>query len=540
MLTDQLHAHQDNLVYDAFIQRINIRFNALTGPVFQTDAAGLYEAYLGGFDTPEARQYHTCSCCRHFINKFGGLAVVDDSGQLVPAIWNEDEAPDHYKPAVAAMARLVRRARITMPFLSSEHQYGTAVSRVKATGHEWHHFAIRPAPTGIYRGTALKNAFQAASEKREEMGSVITALGEYSKDTVAVALKLLKDDQLHNSQAAVAQAQFLADLHAIGDKAQGDRATNLVWRAVAAAPSGLCHPRSSMIATLLDDIQAGMTFEQAQTRWNAKMHPLAYQRPQAAPTAGAIKAAEEAFQKLGAASALRRRFARLDDVLEKLWAPRATAAESASSGIFASVKPKGVPAEPMSMRAPAITMTWDKFQRTVLPTADTIEFFAPHGNFGYCALTTAADPDAVPILQWDSVERRNPVALYVWHGGSPAYQFSLTAGQFHKVSAITLRPSMWFGGVGFEHQPQGVVFIIDGAKDMRRGAGCALFPSTLKGEYHGMRSVIEAYSNANEMEGHDEASACGALLGKGDENFNALVRVTSAGQVTEYKLDRWD
>lgn len=539
MITDTLEQHptDQQYDYDAFVQAINNRYNALTGPIFETDAAGLYDAYLASFTNPTDRQYHTCSCCRAFIERFGHLAVVDTDGQLVSAVWNEADAPEHYKPAMAAMARLVRRAKLTMPFLSSDTVYGTPISGNRKDGvGQWHHFAVEPAAARIYRGPATVTAFQAASAKREERSSVMVALGEYSKATVAAALNLLENDQLGRSEAAVAQAKFLADLHAI--TAAGAARSNLIYAAVATAPSGFCHPRSGMIATLLDDIAAGKSFDRILASWNAKMHPLAYQRPQAAPTAGAIKAAEEAFNKLGAASALKRRFARLDDVLQKLWEPKAAAPAPAAGGIFGSVKAKDAAPAAATLKAPAITMTWAKFSSTVLPGADKIEVLIGHGHENFAALTTAVDPDAVPLLQWDSVERRNPVALYLWNGGSPARQWNLAPGQYHKVNAITLRPSMWFGA-DLPHQNQGALLIIDDCRDSRDGAGSALFPSTLRSEYRAYSSVIESFSNANQLEGRAEQSASGLMIDKGG-NIGATVRVTMAGQVNEYKIDRWD
>ena len=536
MIADQIHEQAQDIGYDAFIQSINDRFNSFTGPVFETNATGLYEAYLAGFEGAD-RQYHTCNCCRAFIERFGGLAMIDDNGAVVSAIWGTIDTPDVYLEPLANMARIVRRAAITMPFLSSDTMYGTPISgeRKDGTG-AWHHFAIKPTAARVYKASPLKTAFQAASEKREEFNSVSVALAEYGADTIATALNLLKNDQLGRSEAAVAQAQFLADLHSIEAARGSVGRSNLIFRAVAQAPSGFCHPRSGMIATLLDDIAAGKSFDRVQASWNAKMHPLAYQRPQAAPTAGAIKAAEEAFNKLGAASALKRRFARLDDVLEKLWQPKEAA--PAAGGIFGSVKAKGETPAASSLNAPAITMTWAKFSSTVLPGADKIEVNIGYGHEGFAALTTAVDPDAVPLLQWDSAERRNPVALYLWNGGSPALQWNLEPGQFHKVNAVTLRPSMWFGA-DLPHQSQGALFIIDNCRDSREGAGSALFPSTLRSEYHGYRSVIEGFSKANELEGRNEQSASGLLIGK-EGTGNVQLRVTSAGQTTDYRIDRWD
>jgi len=526
--------------YHRFIQRINDRFHLIDGPLFQTDAAGLYEAYLASFPAGAERQYHTCTCCRHFIERFGALATVGDDGRLVPAIWTVEDAPPHYARAVEAMAQLVRRANIVMPFLSSETMYGTPASTVRLTGQVWHHFAVQPQVGRVYKGTPLKNAHQAASEKLEDISTVLLALHEYSAATVQTALTLLKADTLPNAAAVLGQAQFLADLHAVRDSVapgRGDSRRNLTWRAVALAPAGFCHPRSSMIATLLDDIAAGKSFEAARAAWAAKMHQLAYQRPQAAPTAGAIAAAEAAFDKLGAASALKRRYATLADILEFVWKPKAPAKAAPAGGIFGALKPKGTPAPAMSMRAPPVAITWDKFRRTVLPTADQLEIYVPQQPQTFVALTTAVDPDALPILQWDHAERRNPVALYMWNDGSMPSQFSLRGQQFHKVNAITLRPHMWFEG-GFDHQSTGAVFIIDGARETKTGAGNALFPSTLKSELHGMRAVIEAYSKSQEMEGREQGDACGLHIGK--EGGGAHLRVISAGQVMEYKIDRWD
>ncbi len=55
-------------------------------------------------------------------------------------------------------------------------------------------------------------------------------------------------------------------------------------------------------------------------------------------------------------------------------------------------------------------MTWEKFARTVLPDAETIELYVPAEAAPYVAMVTAANPQAPPILQWDRAERRNPVS----------------------------------------------------------------------------------------------------------------------------------
>lgn len=532
------HGNHADADYDGFLARVQARFmgniEGGAAPLFETDAADLWGAYLGTFGPAPAegeaatplRQYHTCHACQHFVERFGGLVTVDAAGMTAPAIWHEDDAPEAYKPAIAAMSRLVRKAKVTGVFLSSDRVWGTPETGV------WHHLALTPPATILHKRATL-TAGQAMAEKREDFKTVMHALNEFTQPHLELALALLRTEALYRSEKVLGQAEWLHGLHVARAAAHGSAKANAVWRAIATAPAGFCHPRSSMIGTLLEDIAAGLEFSDVSKRFASKMHPLAYQRPQAAPSAGAIAAAEKVMGQLGAAGSLARRFARIDEV-QALWKPAAEKAATATGGVFGHLKPKDAAAAP-DMRIPAQTMTWEKFQRDVLPTAEQIEFRAPSQG-PYTSLVTAVNADAPPIFQWDSEDKRNPVSWYFWHGGSSAAQFGLTGGKFHKVNALTLKPSMWQGG--HEHHGQGVLFVIDGAKDSRTPSAC-LFPEILKAEFHGVRSVIEAYSTGATMEGAADQSAAGVMLQKG-QPWDALVRVTAGGKTLEYKLDRWD
>lgn len=525
-----VHGNHNDADYDGFLARVNARFlaNCADGakPVFTTGAEDLWGAYLGTFADGAMRQYHNCHACRTFVERFGGLVTISADGMTEPAIWHEDDAPAAYKPALAAMAKAVRRAKVTGVFLSSESVWGSPETGV------WHHLAVRPAASMAFK-RATQTAGQAMAEKREDFKTVMHALNEFTQPHLETALTLLKTDSLYRSEKVLGQAEWLHALHVARTAAHGSGKANAVWRAVATAPAGFCHPRSSMIGTLLEDIAAGKEFSEVSRAFAAKMHPLAYQRPQAAPTADAIAAAEKVMQQLGAAGSLARRFARIDEV-QALWRPAPKKDEAPAGGVFGHLKPKG--AEAPSMVIPSQTMTWVKFRDTVLPTAERIEFLAPnHGS--YTALVTAVNAEAPPILQWDREDARNPVSWYFWHGGSSAASFGLRAGQFHEVAAVALKPSMWNGG--HEHQGYGVMFVIADARESKQ-AGAALFPEILKAEFHGIRSVLEAYSRGASIEGMGEPHAAGVMLNKGDKEWSATVRVWMGGKSLDYRLDRWD
>jgi hypothetical protein len=263
------------------------------------------------------------------------------------------------------------------------------------------------------------------------------------------------------------------------------------------------------------------------------MHPLQYQRPQAAPKAGAIDAAEKLVDQMGLGPSLVRRYARLEDV-ELLWRPTPAVDKPTRGGVFAGVKARGEEAKASrNLRLPGKTMTWEKFARTVLPTCRDIELFTPvRGD--YVGLTTAVHPDAPPILQWDREDRRNPVSWYRRVNGSLAGDWGLKGATWWKVTGVCDMPANWFGA---RSTYTGIVFLLNNAIDWCNNTS-ALFPETLRSELHGIRSVVEAYSNQNKLQGEDEASACGLALGSGGP---VRLRVTdAAGDSLEYTLDRLD
>ena len=290
-----------------------------------------------------------------------------------------------------------------------------------------------------------------------------------------------------------------------------------------------------MIGTLLEDLEAGLAFEDVARKFAAKMNPTQYQRPQAAPSAGNIAQAEKIVEKLGIAPALERRFARIDEI-DALWRPPAASESPDTGGVFGHLVPKGQAPAVSAVALPEQRITWEKFQRTILPDAKSVEVQVPMvGSF--VALLTAVNPDAPPIMQWDSEAKRNPFSLYLYDGGSLATQWGLVGNQWRELTAVTLRPHAWFGGSAAHHSDD-VLLIIAGAKDLKENQGNALFPETLRSELREIRSTIESYSKTAKIAGQAEASACGLMLGNGSP---ARVRVTSASGVrAEYLIDRLD
>lgn len=491
--------------------------------LFATDADGLNDLYLDSL--PAERQVHNCHCCKRFIGTYGNLVGINEAGETVPVMWDTEGVPEFYHGAFSAMAEKVRKARVVSVFHAKEAAWGTP-----ETG-EWSHISVVPPAHFVHRERAL-TAWQVMAATKENFRTVATALSEFTAPMLDEALRLLKADTLARSEKFIGPAQWLRDLH---NKPKGRKGENVLWRAIGSAPEGYCHPKASVIGPLLDDIAAGLPFAEIKKKFDAKMHPLLYQRPQAAPSAGNIAAAEALVAKLGIGPSLERRFARLDE-LQTIWTPAIPVAKETGGGVFGHIKPKDAGGAIRPVTLPTATMTWEKFLRTVLQTAEKIEMLVP-GTGSFIAFTTAANAEAPPIHKWDREEERNPVAWYVYNGGSPAHQWGLHGGAYAKVTAISPAPNLW-GSKPMPYLSDGVVIVLEGAMDSRTNSGNALFPETLREELHAARSTIEAFSKSAQIGGREEGSACGYSLQKA--NAACTLRVFSGGAHSDYRLDRWD
>ena len=513
--------HDHDADYAALLKAIHASFEVYGNePLFTTDVTDLNDLYLDDLD--DDRQVHNCHACRQFIQRYGGLVAINGAGETQPVMWTSEMAPEFYQRAIAAMWHKVRHARVTGVFMTKHPVLGQP-----KTG-QWTHMAVTVPRELVYRERAL-TAGQAMAAQRESYKTVSIALTDFKPAVLDEAIRMLTADALARSEKFLAPIKWLRALH---DRPKGRRGENILWRAIATAPEGYCHPRASVVGSLLEDIAAGMPFADIKARFDAKLGPLIYQRPQDAPSAGNIKAAEELVAKLGVAPSLERRFARLDE-LQISWKPAEDLPKPKGGGVFAHLEPKGEGVRPVDL--PAVTMTWDKFTRTVLSEARKLEINVPNlGNF--IAMTTAVHADAPPIMKWDHETARNPVCLYVYHWGSLASQWGLRAG-WAKINAITPFPYMW-GSHPMPMLGEGFVLVLDGAVDSRTNSGNALFPECLRAELHGARATIEAYSKSAAISGREEASACGYSINKASAACH--LRAFVGGAWAEYRIDRWD
>jgi hypothetical protein len=491
--------------------------------IFTTDATGMWESYLRPFRVGNGeRQYYNCNACKSFIEKYGNLAFIDENGQVKSAIWDQASTPSEYTKSFRKLNKIVSMSKVTGVFYSSEKSWG-----MPKTG-KWTHFALKNPKTNIH-SNPVQSAEQKMAEKKEDFKNIKRTLAEFSIEKVRQAVAILDSNSLYRGEKTLGQAKWLLKVF----EARGKN--NQIWKLVAEAPAGFCHPRSSMIGTLLEDLHDGRSISVVEKRFAEKMNPTKYQRPVSAPKAGTVDQAEKLIETLKASGSLKRRFLKKSEI-KAIWKPMVVTAKK-DKGVFGYLKNETKTSTPVRTGSAPKKITWERFNKDVLPKAEKIEYWTGN-NDRYGVLLTAEEKNSTPILQWDNPKKRNPTSWYFWRSHNYNH-YGIGYNNWVNVYAVSLKPCFWNAvGDEFDHQGKAVMLMLEGAKESRK-ALLALFPECLRSEFHGVRSVIEAYSNTNNVAFPAYDHCVGKFIQKGDES-ETRVRVTSKGFVTEYIIDRWE
>lgn len=476
-------------------------------PVYEVGFSGsLWDHYMA-YLPADIRQQHNCFCCQSFFKNYAHLVYVEDGVQK-SLFWNEEECNSDNKVAIAKLQQLVGRSRIKNRFWL---QGGVAGDYVK--GGFDHIAAILPESATVVSG---KSAEQRIATNKEDLKNIRYAMSQLKPSVVKTAHQLLTTGKLVKSEVAIEQAAFLDSLYTLGH--------NEFIHAVSTAPAGFLHPRSSMISTLLEQIEKNWGTDAIAESWATKMDALAYQRPQAEPSEGAINRAEKLFAELDLAPSLERREAMPADLDRfALWLHRPKQ-EKQVEGVFGALR-KGSEPGVMQSGAP-VTITFSKFVKSVLPTAEAVQYMSGNLYVG----TVAANPDAKPILQWDDGGENRKTYSW-WTAINPSFVDSnFGIGKGEKLLGCVL--GGWMNGLdSLSHHGQRAFWYGMAKKAVSSYTG--LFPQYLRSELREVRAVIEAYNERNIDKPGNVATFSVNVIG-------STVNVTVGNVQTLYCIDRWD
>jgi len=215
-----------------------------------TAAEGLFDIYLDGISAGR-RQNYRCGCCRRFVESYGTLVRVGVDGRLTTVLWEPEDVPSLFSNAVAAVRRQVVASPVSGVFISGDAVWGNPT-----TGSWAHLHGYNPA---VFQHL-LMTPYQMTAEKAEDYKPLRRGLAEFHHEIVKQAVRLLDADALYRREKTRGVARWLHGRHDALAPLSGDRKDNAIWKAVASAPPGFCHVRSTMIGTLLEDPAGGMSF----------------------------------------------------------------------------------------------------------------------------------------------------------------------------------------------------------------------------------------------------------------------------------------
>lgn len=495
----------------------------------------LFELYLASLPE-DRRQHYNCRACKKFFDNYGNLAMIDENNKIIPLFWkgtNKYTENFIFTKALFVLEVAVATGKVVSTFNTKEIVWGIPES------HGWSHIYVKPYLKHVYTN-ALLEASQITAAKSQEHISLIGHLTSYRQEDVEVAIEYLKTGQLFNPEKVLPIAEKFLKLMIDfkSNKNQSDR-NSMVWKYVVESSSAFNYIGSGMLGTLLDDIRRRYSLNDIMSKFNYKMDPKRYFRPQESSLSeGNIKRAEEIISKLGIVKSLPRRFATFEEIREYCsWLPNELVNEKDEvEGVFGKLLKK----EKTYNDLPEVVVSWKKFKESC-SQYDSIRVNLPNAKFGFTTITNSVDSEAPPIIQWDKAARAigkcNGFSSYGYVNGTTPEEYAVKPGM-NNVIGISPTASFFIPEVILPNMTNYDIIYIENSRDLKYDSGIGLFPEILISELHEIRSTIEAYSNSEVLIGRENNTANGIVIGSKNcinfkfevtyKNFKQIIKIGSA------------
>lgn len=472
----------------------------------------LFDLYLDSLPE-ERRQHYNCRACKKFFDNYGNLAIIDENNKIVPLFWNgTNQFTENFifTKALFTLETAVKIGKIDKVFYSSETVWGIPES------NGWNHIYVKPYSKHIFGYQKLYTSEQFTALKVQQRISLLGSIQNYRKEEVEIAIEYLKSGKFFNPEKVLPIAEKFHELLIawLDNKNSTDRNV-IVWKYVTDYPEAFNYIGSGMLGTLLDDIKLKIPYQEVMNKFNYKMDPKQYLRPQATSLSeGNVKRAEEIITKLDIAKSLPRRFAAFDEIKEYCqWLPNAKVdTEDVSEGVFGKLLKK----EKIYTELPPVTLSWKAFKER-WSQYDSIGIFIPNARIGFTSITTSVDSEAPPIIQWDKAARnigkKNTFSSYGYVKGSAPNEYNVKVG-LNTIVGISPTPSHFIPEVKLDNMTYYDIFYVKDARDLKYDGGIGLFPEILISELHEIRSTMEAYSNNEMLIGRENNTANGIIIGE--------------------------
>ena len=523
----------------------------------------MYDVFLGEIPSC-ARQEYDCHECRKYINYFGRLVYIDDKGNSHSCILNytEDYLKQNLSGDMLDCALMLKRAAeariIKEPYDETSNERPKTLHDGCSGGYL--HFYGVPNILANHAGVIKRN--------HTNLMNLVDYCKKYTenevKDAIAKTLDIVEMENLYqpfdfNEAAIILRESVIPHVYA-------DFYTcNTFWDMASKLSSNICNIKTTVFWFLVDGILTREDQEKLVGEYRSMTSGVNYMRPKTAPSVTSIKLAAAEIEKLGYGSSMKRRFLNIDDIPSDrlIWRNGAiinkilhkdsnpVGDDSPFGDIYKKVYEKHpdvlASADGYSLSAPNIKdITMIGFMKLVKDRKPSEIVFIDgisRRSVNFCCLATASDPDAKPIMRWDTDEQRNPVSYYMYQDAKTADFFNINARKAH-ILGIVRYPNMWYDTDQHTGTPRdGLMFIVNGAIDGNYGnSGLGMFPDSIKPELYPIRRTIEYYSQNTRMENNENPTAAVALyfpINRGSV-FATRFGININGQVYYYNITTFD
>lgn len=487
----------------------------------------IWNAYLSGFPE-EHRQRYNCNCCRSYVTTIGKTVYPELDGSLKTILWDTEGINEFFIPSFVAMQNVLKKAPIEKMFHFNKEVIGIV------TKDGFDHFCLDV-------GIMTKNHQDTVKNSKQYFRQTKAMLETLNVPKLQELVNLFEsDEKLKNRKEfglIVSNLMNVKNRHSeIKNNVYKD---NLIWGVVGTLNFNLINFNNTVCGEFLKNLikkpSLAVGFFLSQTNSPNYMHPGVL------PTEWLKERAKETIIDLNAESALKRRICNMDDILEFEWKPATENLSNSSSSVFDVVMTKEQ-AEKESTTDMSIidggTITMLRFMETVVPKAKAIELFVRDSVMEMSGLSTAVDPEATPILRWDSHNAvvRNPVSMFTAIRGDNPSNWGVSVSNWHEVQAIICDPNEWF--TDKEKDAKSYAFVLRTDMEMKIKLHSCLFPTTLRPEFFEIRKIIEQFSLETPMLPTENPIV--TIKASPGNNINQwYVKVTTETAIVEYVIDRY-
>lgn len=373
-----------------FAEAIQAHFDQLSKQeLYVVDSPELWDVYLAAFPAGTNENFrtqasHDCRYCRSFVRGLGNVVAIQNN-QLV-SVWDCTGLAEPYATVAAALSAAVKAGSVNSVFRSVEPSYGRLPN---VDAHDpritWSHLYGKVASRHV--GDGAKRGYQNDSQTSLQKG-----LEEFSVENLTEVIDVIGDcNGIYRGQ------EFLPKLKEFRTLAQAYlTAPNQALFSWEHASSKVARLRGEVIGTLLSDLAAGKSLDEAERAFGSKMDPRNYKRSATLITPRQVDTALATLRSLDLESALERRYARLGDVSvnDVRWVNNDASAKMQDplrALLVGQVK------QPVTVKT---SSTLDIEQLLALRPAKLELLLKPEHFSRFVSLTAAVHPEVNPLFKW--------------------------------------------------------------------------------------------------------------------------------------------